>query len=103
MKTCIQVDRVIGLDGTGSPPVSIAIDEGGFIFGVEAMGNEPASCRLLDRRGCTALPLFADCHVHLGISNDVAESPDFHRLDLIDGQLSRNRPAMVARKKAASK
>jgi imidazolonepropionase-like amidohydrolase len=87
MKACIQVDRVIGLDGTGSPPASIAIDEGGLIFGVDAMGNEPANCRLLDRRGCTALPLFADCHVHLGISNDVVESPDFHRLDLIDGQL----------------
>jgi hypothetical protein len=87
MKDCIQVDRIIGLDGNGSPPVSIVIDESGFISGVEARGNEPADCRLRDRSGYTALPLLADCHVHLGISDDVTESPDFHRLDFINGQL----------------
>jgi imidazolonepropionase-like amidohydrolase len=87
MKTCIHVDRIIGLDGAESPPGSIVIDEAGFISGVDARGNEPADCRLLDRRSYTVLPLLADCHIHLGISNDVMESPDFHRIDLINGQL----------------
>jgi hypothetical protein len=41
MKDCIQVDRIIGLDGNGSPPVSIFIDESGLISGVEARGSEP--------------------------------------------------------------
>jgi imidazolonepropionase-like amidohydrolase len=87
MKDCIQVDRIISLDGNGSPPVSIFIDESGLISGIEAMGSEPVDCRLRDRRGYTALPLLADCHVHLGISDDLTESPDFHRLDFINGQL----------------
>jgi hypothetical protein len=88
MKDRIQVDRIIGLDGNGSPPVSIVIDESGVISGVEARNSEPAGCRPLDRHGYTALPLLADCHIHLGnISDDMTESPEFHRLDFINEQL----------------
>ena len=47
MKDCIQVDRIIGLDGNGSLPVSIIIDESGSISGVEARGSEPVDCRLV--------------------------------------------------------
>jgi hypothetical protein len=44
MRDCIQVDRIIGLDGNASPPVSIFIDESGLISGVEARGSEPVDC-----------------------------------------------------------
>ncbi|GAA4685967.1 amidohydrolase family protein [Frondihabitans cladoniiphilus] len=35
----------------------------------------------------TAIPLLADSHLHLGISDGVHDDPDFHTIDHIDGQL----------------
>lgn len=89
MKTLIFVDRIIHLDGTGSSPACIVINEEGRTVAVDTtytLAQEPDSV-LVDRRGHTALPLLADAHTHLGISDDVTESPDFHRLEIINCQL----------------
>ncbi len=77
MKTYVVADRIIHLDGTGSSRVCIAINESGHIETVDAPSTlTPRKEDLVfDRCGYTALPLLADAHMHLGISDDLSESP----------------------------
>lgn len=83
----ILVDGVVRLDGTATGPRRIVVGEDGNIRAVAApaAGDGPA----LDRSGCTALPLLADAHVHLAISDGVTESPDLHRPEVVDAELGR--------------
>lgn len=85
----VVVDRVIRLDGTATERRCVVIGEDGKVRAVVPAGMSQGSSAapVLDRAGCTALPLLADAHVHLGISDGVTESPELHRLDVIDAQL----------------
>lgn len=79
----ITVDHVIRLDGSDQGPAAIEVGPRGEI----RMG-QPA--HLISRRGkseLTAIPLLADAHAHLAISDGVTDEPGFHTLERADAQL----------------
>ncbi|SEP29767.1 amidohydrolase family protein [Amycolatopsis saalfeldensis] len=80
--TDITVDHRVGLDGRDRGPAVIRIDSSGEIASVSdrAAASPGGEVR-------TAIPLLADAHAHLGLSDGVEESGDFHTLDHIDRQL----------------
>jgi hypothetical protein len=54
----------------------------------EILAVQPSDAYLSrDGSGLSAIPLLGDSHAHLGISNGVTESPEFHTLAHVDAQL----------------
>ena len=92
MKTLILTDGAIRPDGRRLSNRAIGIDEDGRIeFGLvnDRVGPPSDDYAVLDRRSCTLVPLLADAHIHLGISNGIRESPNFHTLEFVDRELGR--------------
>lgn len=77
----ITVDHLVDLDG---------VDRGAHQIGIGPSGTI-ASLRLgtAQRIGgdVSAVPLLADAHAHLGISDGVRDDPEFHTVAHIDAQL----------------
>ena len=80
--TEIVVDHRVGLDGRDHGPAVIRIDPSGDIVSVSDRAIAPPGGELR-----TAIPLLTDSHAHLGLSDGIAESGDFHNLDHVDRQL----------------
>lgn len=81
--TSIEVDHLTGLDGADQGPAVIEIGPSGEILSVQTHGSPVSD----DASGLSAIPLLADAHAHLGISDGVTESPEFHTLAHVDAQL----------------
>jgi len=78
--TRISVAHRIGLDGLDAGPATIEIDPTGRITDLHPY---------LDADGgdLSAIPLLADAHMHLAISDGITEDPAFHTPDRVDAQL----------------
>lgn len=100
MKTLLRTGGAIQLDGHRLPGAALGIDEEGRIEFVtqeegplEERSSEERSFgshegyAVYDRRAWTLVPLIADAHVHLGISDGVRESPAFHTPEHVDEEL----------------
>lgn len=65
------------IDGTGAPArqhIMMVIEKGRIVEMRPFCGNEARDDdRWLDLSGCTVLPPFMDCHVHLGISGAIQQ------------------------------
>ncbi len=81
--TAIKVDHLTGLDGVDQGPALIEIGPSGEILTVWSGSSYIAD----GASGFSAIPLLADSHAHLGISDGVTESPEFHTLAHVDAQL----------------
>lgn len=81
--TAIAVDRIVGLDGKDQGPATIEIAPSGDITQVKRESHSRAP----SGPGLTALPLLADSHAHLAISDGVTEDAAFHTLAHVDEQL----------------
>ncbi|MBA3831689.1 MAG: hypothetical protein H0X34_07315 [Chthoniobacterales bacterium] len=92
MKTILSVAQVIRADGTARTDCCVFIGDDGEIAEITRESEAADSSRrvhsVLDRRDCTLLPLLADAHIHLGISDGINESPEFHTVSVIDHQLA---------------
>jgi imidazolonepropionase-like amidohydrolase len=80
--TDIAVEHRVGLDGRDRGPAVIRIGPSGEIASVS---DRPEASPGGELR--TAIPLLGDAHAHLGLSDGVEESGDFHTLDHVDRQL----------------
>lgn len=81
--TTIAVDHVVALDGVDQGSAAIEIGPSGRI-----QANRPElRARTAAEPELTAIPLLADAHTHLAISDGVTEDMAFHTLDHVDGQL----------------
>ena len=95
MKTLLRTNGVIHLDGRRLPGAAVGIDEEGRVefvirdehFSEERSFGSQSDYTVCDRRAWTLLPLLADAHVHLGISNGIRESPAFHTPEHVDEEL----------------
>lgn len=88
--TLVHIDRIVNLDGSVLPTSWLAIEPSGKIAGIAAPGDEePSDSRVVKYADCTAMPLLADAHSHLGLSNDAVEQPAFHDVEIITQQLRR--------------
>jgi hypothetical protein len=83
VSTTLTFDHVISLEGHDQGPATVVIGPSGEISTVRP-GNSGD-----ERQGATvtAIPLLADSHVHLGISDGVIDDTAFHTLDRVDRQL----------------
>lgn len=79
----IAVDHVVSLDGFDQGAAVIEIGPSGKIFAVRAQCLADAASNV----ELTAVPLLADSHVHLGISDGVTQDAKFHNLRHTDAQL----------------
>jgi hypothetical protein len=81
--TTATVDHLVGLDGTDHGPAVIEIGPSGDVLAVRLQHDaRPATAPEV-----TALPLLADSHAHLAISDGVTDDISFHALDRVDAQL----------------
>lgn len=78
----IFVDHLLGLDGLSQGPATIEIGASGEILAVRPHGRTAAA---IGER--TAIPLLADAHAHLAISDGLSEDKAFHTLERVDAQL----------------
>lgn len=78
----VSVDHRVGLDGRDRGPAVIRIGPSGEIAAVSDRAETSPGGEVR-----TAIPLLADAHAHLGLSDGVEDSSDFHTLDHIDRQL----------------
>src|SRR6516165_7757370 len=78
----IVVDHVIGLDGGDQGPAAVTIGPSGEILTVRP--ERPAD--LAKTNELTAIPLLADSHAHLAISDGATEQVGFHTLACVDAQ-----------------
>lgn len=79
----ITVDHVVGLDGADQGPAAIEVGPSGEIVTVRSRcGDRPVKAPEV-----SAIPLLADAHTHLGISDGVSADPAFHTLERVDAQL----------------
>lgn len=81
--TTLITAHLIGLDGADSGPSLITIGPSGDIESIRP--HDPAAPD--GAPALTAIPLLADAHSHLGISDGVVDDPRFHTLDHVDAQL----------------
>lgn len=92
MNTLVQVAQIIHPDGTRTQDCSLSIDENGNVIEIipdSRLDSVPlAQFTVEGHRPCTLVPLLADAHIHLGISDGVCESPDFHTPDVVNRELS---------------
>jgi hypothetical protein len=79
----IRVEHIIRLDGSDQGPAVIEVGPSGEIQTV-CPEKRPL---LRDAIELTAIPLLADSHAHLGISDGLTERMEFHTLERIDAQL----------------
>ncbi|WP_144107492.1 amidohydrolase family protein [Paraburkholderia sp. BCC1886] len=81
--TAIEVDHVTGLDGADQGAATIEVGPSGEILAVRPAESTVSR----ETSELSAIPLLADSHAHLGISDGVTESPEFHTLAHVDAQL----------------
>lgn len=90
--TMVRVARLIHPDGTATQECSLAIDENGNVMKIVPDSQFGAFVLMgfvvEDQRPYTLMPLLADAHIHLGISDGVRESPEFHTAEVVSRQLS---------------
>ncbi|MFU9136774.1 amidohydrolase family protein [Erwinia tasmaniensis] len=81
--TEITVNHLIALDGSDLGPSIINIGPSGKIHNIL-----PANpCEKTKTTEVTAIPLLADSHAHLAISDGVIDAQEFHTLERVDAQL----------------
>jgi imidazolonepropionase-like amidohydrolase len=91
----LRVGTVIHADGRSERVCDVRLDSTGRVVAITRApdaGNPSRDGgddqeRFVDRRECTLIPLLADAHVHLAISDGVRESPGFHTPSVVDAQL----------------
>jgi imidazolonepropionase-like amidohydrolase len=88
----LSVAGIIFPDGSRLDRCQVHLDEHGKIAEISRELTERAFSKtrddVLDRRDYTLIPLLADAHLHLAISNGISESPAFHTQEMVDLQLS---------------
>lgn len=80
----LQVDHLVGLNGADRGPAEIAIGPSGVIASV----HPPSGPQANGSPVISAVPLLADAHAHLGISDGIQDGPEFHTLEHVDTQLA---------------
>lgn len=92
MITVIQVAKILRIDGTADEYRCLVVGEDGRVVDrvadASSLGILDSEIRLLDESSCSLMPLLADSHMHLGISDGLVESDQFHRLDFVEYQLA---------------
>ena len=79
----IAVDHVVALNGADQGPAAVEVGPSGEILTI----RPERRARTAAEPELTAIPLLADAHAHLAISDGVTEEMAFHTLDRVDAQL----------------
>jgi imidazolonepropionase-like amidohydrolase len=92
MTTLLKVAQIIHPDGTTTRDYAIAIDNTGSVIEYvhnSQLGSYPGAGHLTveDESSCTLMPLLADGHTHLGISDGLQESSEYHTEGVVKSQL----------------
>jgi hypothetical protein len=82
MYESLQVQHLVALDGSDRGSSAITIGPDGMIESVEQTPSQPGG-----REELTAIPLLADSHAHLGISDGLRDAVTFHNVPHIERQL----------------
>ena len=81
--TQLAFDHVVSLNGRDLGPARVEVGPSGEIWTVRpGRRSDPARTSEL-----TAIPLLADAHAHLAISDGVTDDVAFHTLERVDAQL----------------
>lgn len=82
----IDVDHFISYEAIDLGPSRVEI-AGGFIKSINPLSEHEKYNRNI-HDSITLIPLLADAHIHLAISDGISLSPDFHTSERIDEQLA---------------
>lgn len=86
MTTILKVTRIIGADGAAVEDCSIVVNKQGNVVRYvpnSELNGLASDLHLEDRSAWTLTPLLADSHIHLGISDGITESADFHTAAIV--------------------
>lgn len=79
----LHVEHMVNLDGSDAGPTTVVIGDSGEITSVTPRARDG-----IDGSTClTLIPLLADAHAHLGLSDGIVDSPACHSIDHVDDQL----------------
>jgi hypothetical protein len=91
--TVIRVAKILRTDGTPDECRCLAIGEDGNVLArlpdESSLSFPNSEIRFLNESSCSLMPLLADSHIHLGISDGVAESYKFHTPEVVEHQLAK--------------